>query len=135
MAGEVQGGGVHPFVVGYLWAGSNKGETWLPPGRLVEHPFTFQTSYFDDQKSLQNHFYFLFFFYVLTSQHRLNPAKFTYLKTHRQTSSIHETIRNDHISDGKLPKVKTNVQISSYLHFCHPKFCLRPFPSACPTSD
>ena len=34
-------GGVGPIVVRSLEAGSDKGETWLPPGRLVEHLFTF----------------------------------------------------------------------------------------------
>ena len=28
-----------PIAVGSLYAGGNKGETWLPPGRLVEHLF------------------------------------------------------------------------------------------------
>ena len=31
-------GGAHPLEVSKLWPGSNKGETWLPPGGLVE-PF------------------------------------------------------------------------------------------------
>ena len=30
-------GEVGPIVVRSLGAGSDKGETWLPPGRLVEH--------------------------------------------------------------------------------------------------
>ena len=30
-------GGVAAIAVGSLWAGGDKGETWLPLGRLVEH--------------------------------------------------------------------------------------------------
>ena len=31
-----QKGTLGEIVVGSLWAGGNKGETWLPPGGLVE---------------------------------------------------------------------------------------------------
>ena len=33
------GGGVRGSALGLLWPGCNKGETWLPPGRLVEQYF------------------------------------------------------------------------------------------------
>ena len=38
---EGLGGGVEAIAVTSLGAGGDKGETWLPPGRLVEHLFTF----------------------------------------------------------------------------------------------
>ena len=65
-----QGGGVGLIAVRSLAAGGDKGETWLPPGRLVEHLFSFQTLYLMkiiDYKSFWNflkNFKFYHFFHL-----------------------------------------------------------------------
>ena len=49
------GGGAGQTVAGPSGAGSDKGETWLPPGRLVEHLEHPKTSY-ESLQSISKHF-------------------------------------------------------------------------------
>ena len=49
------GGGLPPFAVGSLEAGTDKGETWLPPGGLVEHP-GIQNNLYKRKGELIHHF-------------------------------------------------------------------------------
>ena len=73
----------------------------------------------------------MMFFKIL----QILPPYFCALKTHRQTSHIHQTMRNDHIEVEKPQLSKTTFQILSYHHFFDQNSRFRPFAPAGPTSS